>query len=91
MYILLYSTLTDIPQIILGKDKAFTYDYVFDTDSQQDQIYEACMEELVNGWASYNLSHHTFCCMLLPCCLFDLACFFLPLSLISLTCKCTST
>jgi hypothetical protein len=37
------------PQIVLGKDKAFTYDFVFDTDSQQDQIYSQCIEGLVAG------------------------------------------
>ena len=42
----------DQPQIVLGKDKAFTYDFVFDTDSQQDQIYTACVEGLVLGCVS---------------------------------------
>lgn len=37
------------PQIILGKDKAFTYDYVFDTDTQQNVVYEDCVEDLVAG------------------------------------------
>ena len=36
---------------MLGKDKAFTYDFVFDTDSQQDQIYSQCIEGLVAGYA----------------------------------------
>ena len=40
----------DQPLIVLGKDKAFTYDFVFDTDSQQDGIYTACVEGLVNGY-----------------------------------------
>ena len=40
----------DQPQIVLGKDKAFTYDFVFDTDSQQDQIYSQCIEGLVAGY-----------------------------------------
>lgn len=37
------------PQIQLGTDKAFTYDYVFDMDSHQSEIYEKCVENLVNG------------------------------------------
>uniref|UniRef100_A0A8C5D1S1 Kinesin family member 21A n=1 Tax=Gadus morhua TaxID=8049 RepID=A0A8C5D1S1_GADMO len=43
------------PQVILGKDKAFTYDHVFDMDSQQDAIYEACTEKLIEGcFEGYN-------------------------------------
>lgn len=37
------------PQVVLGKDKAFTYDYVFDLDSTQIQIYEACVHKLIEG------------------------------------------
>ncbi|XP_075326612.1 kinesin-like protein KIF21A isoform X6 [Odontesthes bonariensis] len=37
------------PQVILGKDKAFTYDYMFDMDSQQDAIYANCTEKLIEG------------------------------------------
>lgn len=43
------------PQVILGKDKAFTYDYVFDMDSQQDTIYSTCTEKLIEGcFEGYN-------------------------------------
>ncbi|XP_028814900.1 kinesin-like protein KIF21A isoform X4 [Denticeps clupeoides] len=43
------------PQVILGKDKAFTYDYVFDMDSQQDAIYANCTEKLIEGcFEGYN-------------------------------------
>ncbi|XP_077595889.1 kinesin-like protein KIF21A isoform X4 [Stigmatopora nigra] len=43
------------PQVILGKDKSFTYDYVFDMDSQQDAIYETCTEKLIEGcFEGYN-------------------------------------
>lgn len=35
------------PQIILGADKAFTYDYVFDVNSTQAEIYNYCLERLV--------------------------------------------
>uniref|UniRef100_A0A3Q3N2D8 Kinesin family member 21A n=1 Tax=Mastacembelus armatus TaxID=205130 RepID=A0A3Q3N2D8_9TELE len=43
------------PQVILGKDKAFTYDYLFDMDSQQDAIYTTCTEKLIDGcFEGYN-------------------------------------
>lgn len=43
------------PQVILGKDKSFTYDYMFDMDSQQDIIYSACTEKLIEGcFEGYN-------------------------------------
>ncbi|XP_019934551.1 kinesin-like protein KIF21A isoform X6 [Paralichthys olivaceus] len=43
------------PQVILGKDKAFTYDYVFDMDSQQEAIYTSCTEKLIDGcFEGYN-------------------------------------
>lgn len=37
------------PQIVLGKDKAFTYDFVFDTNTTQEILYEDCVEDLVRG------------------------------------------
>ncbi|XP_036068508.1 kinesin-like protein KIF21A isoform X5 [Oryzias melastigma] len=43
------------PQVILGKDKAFTYDFLFDMDSQQDAIYSTCTEKLIEGcFEGYN-------------------------------------
>ncbi|XP_037623410.1 kinesin-like protein KIF21A isoform X5 [Sebastes umbrosus] len=43
------------PQVILGKDKSFTYDYMFDMDSQQDVIYSTCTEKLIEGcFEGYN-------------------------------------
>ncbi|KAJ8245439.1 hypothetical protein GJAV_G00270770 [Gymnothorax javanicus] len=43
------------PQVTLGKDKAFTYDYVFDMDTQQDAIYTHCTEKLIEGcFEGYN-------------------------------------
>ncbi|XP_053740968.1 kinesin-like protein KIF21A isoform X1 [Synchiropus splendidus] len=43
------------PQVILGKDKAFTYDYIFDMDSQQESIYSTCTEKLIEGcFEGYN-------------------------------------
>ncbi|XP_012061286.1 PREDICTED: kinesin-like protein KIF21A [Atta cephalotes] len=37
------------PQVFLGPDKAFTYDYVFDTQMNQNAIYETCVNRLVEG------------------------------------------
>nr|XP_015198128.1 PREDICTED: kinesin-like protein KIF21B isoform X4 [Lepisosteus oculatus] len=37
------------PQVLLGKDKAFTYDFVFDMDAQQHQIYSNCVHKLIEG------------------------------------------
>ncbi|XP_053321337.1 kinesin-like protein KIF21A isoform X4 [Spea bombifrons] len=43
------------PQVLLGKDKAFTFDYVFDLDSRQDEIYTQCTEKLIEGcFEGYN-------------------------------------
>lgn len=39
----------DEPQVQLGADKAFTYDYVFDTESYQADVYSSCVEKLVDG------------------------------------------
>ncbi|KAG0300808.1 Kinesin-like protein kif21b [Dissophora globulifera] len=37
------------PQIgIVGSDKSFTFDYVFDEESKQRQVYEECAKELVD-------------------------------------------
>ncbi|XP_078276005.1 kinesin-like protein KIF21A isoform X2 [Rhinoraja longicauda] len=37
------------PQVVIGKDKAFTFDYVFDMDTQQEEIYLDCVEKLIDG------------------------------------------
>ncbi|MBN3321022.1 KI21A protein, partial [Atractosteus spatula] len=43
------------PQVILGKDKAFTFDYVFDMETQQGAIYSNCTEKLIEGcFEGYN-------------------------------------
>uniref|UniRef100_A0A4W3GSP6 Kinesin-like protein KIF21B n=1 Tax=Callorhinchus milii TaxID=7868 RepID=A0A4W3GSP6_CALMI len=43
------------PQVILGKDKAFTFDFVFDTEARQEEIYNACVYKLVDGcFEGYN-------------------------------------
>uniref|UniRef100_UPI00398EF0F8 kinesin-like protein KIF21B n=1 Tax=Pristiophorus japonicus TaxID=55135 RepID=UPI00398EF0F8 len=43
------------PQVILGKDKAFTFDFMFDLDARQDEIYKSCVHNLVEGcFEGYN-------------------------------------
>ncbi|PWA14672.1 hypothetical protein CCH79_00014381 [Gambusia affinis] len=43
------------PQVFLGKDKAFTFDHVFDMDTQQGTIYTHCTERLIEGcFEGYN-------------------------------------
>jgi hypothetical protein len=35
------------PQIIYGKDKAFTYDYVFGEESTQLEVFDNCVSPLL--------------------------------------------
>ncbi|XP_067420528.1 kinesin-like protein KIF21A isoform X9 [Emydura macquarii macquarii] len=43
------------PQVFLGKDKAFTFDYMFNIDSRQEEIYAQCVEKLIEGcFEGYN-------------------------------------
>ncbi|KAK8400868.1 hypothetical protein O3P69_002554 [Scylla paramamosain] len=43
------------PQVWLGSDKAFTYDYVFDQPAGQSEVYDTCVEGLVEGcFEGYN-------------------------------------
>uniref|UniRef100_V5IJV2 Putative kinesin-like protein kif21a n=1 Tax=Ixodes ricinus TaxID=34613 RepID=V5IJV2_IXORI len=37
------------PQIWVGKDKAFTFDHVFDCPTHQEQVYDTCVKALVEG------------------------------------------
>ncbi|XP_046859359.1 kinesin-like protein KIF27 isoform X2 [Xenia sp. Carnegie-2017] len=39
----------DKQQLILGKDKAFTFDFVFQPSVTQEEVYETCVEPLVKG------------------------------------------
>ena len=54
------SVTPDHPQVILGKDKAFTYDYVFDINSEQPNIYDAVARPLIEGYIIYFRDQH-FC------------------------------
>lgn len=37
------------PQVTLGSDKSFTYDYVFDTGDTQENVYTTCVSSLVDS------------------------------------------
>ena len=39
----------DEPQIFLGKDKAFTFDVVFDMETAQEDIYDKTAKSLIEG------------------------------------------
>jgi kinesin family protein 4/21/27 len=36
-------------QIFIGSDKSFTYDYAFDREANQVDVYDACIRDLVDG------------------------------------------
>lgn len=37
------------PQVIIGSDKAFTYNHVFDMGDKQEMVYETCVASLVDS------------------------------------------
>lgn len=37
------------PQITLGSDKSFTYDFVFDTETKQETVYNTCVAPLIES------------------------------------------
>ena len=47
------SVMRDENQVLLGKDKAFTFDYVYDIGSTQEFIYRDCVEKLIDGYGYY--------------------------------------
>ncbi|KAL4659685.1 chromosome-associated kinesin KIF4A [Arapaima gigas] len=38
------------PQVIVGNDKAFTYDYVFDTMTEQEEVFNTAVSPLMSGF-----------------------------------------
>uniref|UniRef100_A0A915AUK8 Kinesin motor domain-containing protein n=1 Tax=Parascaris univalens TaxID=6257 RepID=A0A915AUK8_PARUN len=43
------------PQVTIGGDRSFTYDFVFDQPTPQNTVYEKCVESLVDGtFAGFN-------------------------------------
>ncbi|XP_052067157.1 kinesin-like protein KIF27 isoform X4 [Mytilus californianus] len=42
-------------QLVLGKDRAFTFDHVLSSKTTQDEVYKSCIDPLVNGiFEGYN-------------------------------------
>ncbi|XP_051956367.1 chromosome-associated kinesin KIF4-like [Xyrauchen texanus] len=37
------------PQVIVGNDKAFTYDYMFDPMTEQEEVFSTCVSPLLSG------------------------------------------
>ncbi|NXG17654.1 KIF4 protein, partial [Grallaria varia] len=43
------------PQVVVGKDKSFTYDYVFDPSAEQEEVFNTAVSPLVRGiFKGYN-------------------------------------
>ncbi|KAL6470384.1 hypothetical protein MHYP_G00215030 [Metynnis hypsauchen] len=43
------------PQVVVGNDKAFTYDYVFDPTTEQEEVFNAAVSPLLSGlFKGYN-------------------------------------
>jgi hypothetical protein len=38
------------PQVIIGQDKAFTFDFVLDIDASQQVVYDTCASKLIEGY-----------------------------------------
>ncbi|CAD6199989.1 unnamed protein product [Caenorhabditis auriculariae] len=43
------SVLPGEPQVTIGGDRSFTYDYIFDQPTPQHAVFEGCVERLVEG------------------------------------------
>lgn len=41
------------PQLLLGKEKAFTFDEVFDINSEQFSVYDLCVRQLIDGYVHF--------------------------------------
>ena len=42
-------------QLVLGKDRAFTFDHILSSKTSQDEVYKSCIDPLVNGiFEGYN-------------------------------------
>lgn len=41
-----------VPTIQIGTNKMFTFDYVFDPDSQQEEVYSSIAKPLIEGYVS---------------------------------------
>uniref|UniRef100_A0A8C5TGB0 Kinesin family member 4A n=1 Tax=Malurus cyaneus samueli TaxID=2593467 RepID=A0A8C5TGB0_9PASS len=45
------------PQVIVGNDKAFTYDYVFDPSVEQEEVFNTAVSPLVRGYNATVLAY----------------------------------
>lgn len=45
-----YIHINDCLQVIVGTEKAFTYDYVFDPTAEQEEVYSTAVALLLNGF-----------------------------------------
>ncbi|KAJ8986221.1 hypothetical protein NQ317_009927 [Molorchus minor] len=45
------------PQVTLGNDKSFTYNYVFDMEDNQESVYETCLNHLSEGYNATVLAY----------------------------------
>ena len=46
------------PQLVIGKDKAFTFDFVYSPDSSQEEVYHEAVMSLVSGLFRGSLPVH---------------------------------
>lgn len=46
-------------QVIIGTEKAFTYDFVFDPTAEQEEVFNTAVSSLLNGLfkGSYSFEH----------------------------------
>ncbi|KFM66414.1 Kinesin-like protein KIF21A, partial [Stegodyphus mimosarum] len=42
-------TVPNVPQIWIGNEQSYTFDQVFDMPTQQSEIFESCVKDLVDG------------------------------------------
>ncbi|GBC24957.2 uncharacterized protein OCT59_009458 [Rhizophagus irregularis] len=47
----------DAPQILIGNDKSFTFDYVFPSDTEQEEVFQECASPLIDKMVEgYNVT-----------------------------------
>ncbi|CAG8437150.1 4216_t:CDS:2 [Diversispora eburnea] len=48
------TTIPDTTQVVMGQDRPFTYDYVFPSDSSQEEVFDECakplLQKLIEGY-----------------------------------------
>ncbi|CAJ0648327.1 8637_t:CDS:2 [Entrophospora sp. SA101] len=55
------SLIPDAPQILIGQDRPFTFDYVFSSDTPQGDVFQDCalplLEKLMEGYNATILAY----------------------------------